>query len=176
MNNPNIQHALAVAMLLERHRIRYSLGGSGLLYSLGLTDRVRDWDMLCEAPKQEVLDALQPLAVTEIQSGDHPFHSAYKLLVFKDEPQVELIGRFAIATERGVVSLPSIACRTWQGLQIGSPEVWYAAYSLMNREEKAALLLSYLQKNGADRGIVQLLTEQPLPEPMAGALLSSIIE
>ncbi|WP_256369283.1 hypothetical protein [Thermaerobacter sp. FW80] len=37
------------------------LGGSGLLASLGLIDRVRDWDLVTDAPVERVMAAAPTL-------------------------------------------------------------------------------------------------------------------
>ena len=139
---------------LVQHEISYSLGGSGLLLSLGLTNTVNDWDVMVEAPKERVLRALLNEQVEEIRSGDYPFGTAYKLVVSSESPQVELIGGLSIHTSKGICRLPSIPCATWNGIQIGSPEVWYVAYTLMNRTEKAGILYGYLKETGANQEIL----------------------
>ncbi|KMY54066.1 hypothetical protein AC623_08880 [Bacillus sp. FJAT-27231] len=163
---PNLLQLLAVTERFERQGISYALGGSGLLYSLGLTDTIRDWDMTTDAPKELVLGVLDSLHVEEIESGVFPFASHYKLLVHQNNPQVEVIGHFSIVTEKGICNLPILPFRNWKGIQVASPEVWYTAYALMGRTAKANILWSFLNSNGANRVAIQTLLRLPLSSMM----------
>ncbi|KRF08062.1 hypothetical protein ASG89_16640 [Paenibacillus sp. Soil766] len=162
--NPDIRSLVAVTRSLEQAGIRYSLGGSGLMLSLGLTDTVGDWDVMVEAPLEQVKHALQHEQIEEITSGDYPFGTDYKLVVHCDAPQVEIIGGLSIYSSGGLCKLPSIPSSSWNGIQVGSPEVWYVAYALMNRSAKAAILLSYLKEVGANKDILIRLMKEPLPD------------
>ncbi|WP_199615106.1 hypothetical protein [Paenibacillus alkalitolerans] len=161
---PDIKNLAAVVEKFEQYDIGYTLGGSGLLHSLGLTNKVRDWDVMTEAPKEIVLEILQNFEVKEIVSGDFPYASKYKLLIHNNNPQVEIMGRFAIYSSKGLCIIPSIPVSRWNGIQVGSPEAWYVAYALMNRKEKADLLLSYLKKVGSNKRILRILMNEPLPD------------
>ncbi|WP_248929144.1 hypothetical protein [Paenibacillus hamazuiensis] len=172
---PDLSGLKAVAQALEKAGIAYALGGSGLLYSLGLAETVNDWDVMTEAQQDVVERSLRDFDVAEKKSGDFPFATAYKLMVrFRDgQPPVEMIGSFAIRSEQGLCRLPAIPSSRWEGIWTGSAEVWYAAYSLMQRTEKAELLLAYLRKHGVDREAVRRLLEEPLP-PAIKAELSAL--
>ncbi|OCT12946.1 hypothetical protein A8709_21735 [Paenibacillus pectinilyticus] len=150
----------------DKFGITYSLGGSGLLLSLGLTNSINDWDVMVEAPKDHVLKALTPFNIEEKPCGDYPFGTAYKLLVHNQRPQVEILGGFSINSPMGLCKIPSIPSVIWNGIHIGSPEAWYVAYALMNRKEKADVLLSYLKNVGANAETIQLLLNEPLPDEM----------
>lgn len=169
---PDLVHLAAVTDELQRRGVPYALGGSGLLHSLGLTDTVRDWDLTTEAPKEQVWEALRHLELQEGKSGDYPFGSAYKLVIHQEDPQVEILGRFSIHTGKGLCRLPTVPASVWNGVHVGSPEVWYAAYALMNRQDKADLLYSYLKEKGADRRVIQNLTREPLPDDVRERLVS----
>jgi hypothetical protein len=160
---PDLNPLLAVTNRLDKARIPYALGGSGLLYALDLTDTVRDWDVMTDSSKEKVRDALEGLDVTDGQCGDYPYATEYKFAVYRDDPQVEVIGRFAIHHENGLCRLPVIPTTRWKGVYVGSAEVWFVAYSLMDRQEKAKALLSGLNKNGADQEALQQMLKQPLP-------------
>lgn len=168
--NPDIRSLVAVTQSLERAGIRYSLGGSGLMLSLGLTETVGDWDVMVEAPLEGVKHALLHEQIEEKTSGDYPFGTAYKLVIHSDAPQVEIIGGLSIYTDGGLCRLPSIPSSLWNGIQVGSPEVWYVAYALMNRSAKAAVLLSYLQEVGANQDILNRLMNEPLPDAIMGEI------
>jgi hypothetical protein len=163
---------MQVTHKLAEAGIGYALGGSGLLYSLGLVEAVRDWDLTTEAPMEEIKAALRGLHIEESPSGDDPFASRYRLSVHREAPQIDLIGGFAIRTDAGTCRLPVVHAFDWQGIRAGSPEVWFIAYSLMNRKEKAALLLDFLRRNGADPALVRRLGGEPLPDPLRDELFS----
>lgn len=158
-----IEPMVEVTSALDKANIEYALGGSGLLYSLGLVDSVRDWDLTTEAPLDDVLAALSHLYCLPAPCGDYPFASSYRLSIHAEEPHIDLFGSFTIQTEAGLCRLPAIPTTQWHGITVGSPEVWFVAYSLMNRNEKAEKLLSYLQDNGANQEIINLLLHEPLP-------------
>ncbi|NQX61200.1 hypothetical protein [Paenibacillus qinlingensis] len=167
---PDIKNLVAVTQTLEHAGICYSLGGSGLMLSLGLTNTVGDWDVMVDAPKEQVKSALQHEHIEEITSGDYPFGTAYKLVIHSQAPQVELIGRLSIYTDEGLCRLPSIPSTIWNGIHVGSPEVWYVAYALMNRSAKAAILLSYLKEIGANKDVLKRLMNEPLPDAIMGEI------
>ncbi|MET3293186.1 UNVERIFIED_CONTAM: hypothetical protein ABID98_005909 [Brevibacillus sp. OAP136] len=167
---PDLRQLLMVAERLENSGIVYTLGGSGLLYRLGLTQTVRDWDLMTDAPKEAVMAALGSLPVEEITSGDYPYASQYKLLIHHEAPQVELISRFAIYSEVGLCTLPLTADMSWQGVRVSSPEVWFVAYALMNRTEKAGLLLDYLRVYGVRHDVMRKLLAEPLPDDIVQVL------
>ncbi|MFC5528370.1 hypothetical protein [Cohnella yongneupensis] len=170
--NQKIENLLAVTKRLEKSEIPYALGGSGLLLSFDLTNTVRDWDITTNASIEDVLNSLSGLHIEEITSGDYPFASSFKLLIHENDPQVELIGDFTIQTDNGICKIPTIPDSRWEGVKVGSPEAWYVAYSLMERIEKANLLLSYLKNNGANALTIEKLVEEPLPDVVVKNLYS----
>ncbi|WNR45431.1 DUF402 domain-containing protein [Paenibacillus roseipurpureus] len=162
---PDRIHLASVTDKLAECGIPYTLGGSGLLLSLGLIETVNDWDVMVETPQEDVLDALQHYEVEQLACGDFPFGTAYKLLVTHPQgPQVEIIGRLSVYSDKGLCHLPSVPYSVWNGIQVGSPEVWYVAYALMNRREKAEILLAYLKEYGVHHGIIQRMMKEPLPD------------
>jgi hypothetical protein len=66
-------------------------------------------------------------------SGGHADHK----LTF-DAEKVELIARFAFFVPGGVVRIPTVVTGTWNGLPIGSPAAWAAAYAIMAEQENDA--------------------------------------
>lgn len=148
-----------VARALERAGITYALGGSGLMRSLGLVEQVRDWDLTTDAPFEQVATALEGLPWERAPHGDGPYATAYRLAV----GEVDLMGRFAIQTEAGIVRLPTVVCGQYEGLPVGSPEVWAVAYRLMERHPKADLLAGWLRQQGARADLVARLLQEPLP-------------
>ncbi|OWR31410.1 hypothetical protein CDO73_06680 [Saccharibacillus sp. O23] len=160
----------AVAMRLERAGVEYAIGGSGMLLGLGLAEAVRDWDLMTDAPEAEVRAALSDLEVTSDSGTSELYGSGSKLTVEGLEPEVEVIVGFAIRSGREICRLPALSGGVRRGLRIASPEVWFAAYALMGRTEKAALLETYLRERGADAAAVARLREEPLPPELAQRL------
>lgn len=136
---------LPIIKRLEDNNISYSLGGSGLLYYLKLIDIVNDWDLAVECPKDLLLKAIAGYDWIEQSSGDFPFASNYRISI--NSLKIDIIGYFALQTEGGVLNLPVSHFDKWDRIKISSPEIWYVAYSLMNRKTKAGLLLNYLKNN-----------------------------
>lgn len=139
------QEILPVIKRIEENEITYSLGGSGLLYYLNLTGVVNDWDLMVECPKGILLKAIDGYDWIELDGGDYPFASEYRIHI--TSLRIDIIGRFAFYTEGEVVHLPTspIQNREWDGIKVSSPEIWYVAYYLMGREEKSKLILGYLE-------------------------------
>lgn len=160
---PDLSPALVVASALAKGQIPFALGGSGLLYSLGLVEQVRDWDFTTDAPLPDVAQALRDLQWHPSVHGDPPFASAYRLSVVTAGPPVDLMGRFAIETDAGICQIPTVPAFAWNGLPMGSPEVWAVAYRLMRRHQKADLLSAYVRNHGGKAVVVEQLLQQPLP-------------
>jgi hypothetical protein len=140
---------------LDEHGIPYSLGGSAMMYCFGITDTVRDWDLIVEAPKEAVKQALREFEYVEGGSGDYPFASQYRLSI--PAMDIDLIGYFAFHTDGGIVPIPVEGSRLWDGIRVSSLEAWYVAYHLMGRRQKADSIRDYLLHN-KDRMNREMLT------------------
>ncbi len=162
---PNIKRLIPLIESLEKNKISYNLGGSALLYSMKLTDQVNDWDVLVDCPKDHLLRSIEAFPWIEEHSGDPPFASQYRICI--PDINVDLIGGFALHTETGIFRVPLVDSRSWNGVRLSSPELWFVAYSLMQRKAKADLLLKYLKSGGAapNRELLQrLIREQAIPD------------
>ncbi|MDO3411885.1 hypothetical protein QWJ34_19135 [Saccharibacillus sp. CPCC 101409] len=159
-----------IAGRLERAGVDYTIGGSGMLLGLGLADSVRDWDLTTEADESEIRRALAGLELIDTGGPSDFYATGYKLLVAGTEPEVEIIGKFAIRADKGICRLPSLPGGVWGGLRIASPEIWWAAYALMGRTGKAELLERYLHTYGADEAALSELRKQPLPRELGKRL------
>ncbi len=88
-----------------------------------------------------------------------------------------MISRFAFFVPGGVVRVPTVVTRTWNGLPIGSPAAWAAAYAIMAEQEndprragRAERLFEWLARSDAsDAGLAAILAE-PLPAAIAERL------
>lgn len=171
--HPPLAPLLAAIARLERAGIPHALGASGLCAALGLVDRVNDWDVTCEAD----LDTLAGLFADQLHDrfGNSGCHADHKLNL--ESNGIELIARFAFFVPDGIVRIPTRVSGSWNGVPVGSPEAWAAAYWLMGELEDsdrrracAALLFRHLQSAGADGEVVRLLLAQPLPAALAAQL------
>ncbi|WP_152378927.1 hypothetical protein [Paenibacillus brasilensis] len=124
---------------------------------MNLTDVVNDWDIMVECPKDILLKAIDGYDWIELNSGDYPFASKYRIQI--TSLKIDIMGGFAFYTEGEVVQLPTLCIphREWDGIKISSPEIWYVAYYLMSREEKSNLILGYLQahKEIVDKDLIR---------------------
>lgn len=159
-----------VTLLLERAEVDYVVGGSGMLLGLGLTDDVRDWDLMTDAPEAEVREALAGMELVEESGSSELYGSGCKLRIEETNPEVEIIIGFAIRFEGQDCRMPALTAGVRDGLRIASPEVWMAAYALMGRTEKANLLEHYLTRNGADAQAIARILEEPLPAELSERL------
>ena len=162
----------ALLARLERERLPHALGGSGLLGSLGLVERVNDWDVTVDADVETLAAAFADVPFE--RHGHGGGHADHKLAFA--EQRVELIARFAFFTSAGVVRIPTIVTRRWRGLPIGSPSGWAVAYALLaeheasdRRRERSEALFAWLEREGADAALPRLL-EQPLPPALRARL------
>ncbi|OWA37292.1 hypothetical protein B9G55_04305 [Saccharibacillus sp. O16] len=162
----------SISKRLEQAGVDYVVGGSGTLFGLGLVESVRDWDLMTDASEAEIRQALHGLALTAEQGVSELYGSKHKLKIEGLEPEVEVIIGFAIRSAQGLCQLPAYTGGVRRGLRIASPEVWFAAYALMGRTEKAAQLEAYLQKHGADADVLASLSKEPLPEELAQRLVN----
>jgi hypothetical protein len=159
---PPLPPLLRVVSALEGAGLVCALGGSGLLAAHGLAARVRDWDLTTDAALDRVLDALD--AFEPEFKGPDELHTDHKLMIGGGE--IEVIVGFAIGPNDAVVHFHTHVTGRWNGVPLGSPEVWGAAYAMMDRPERAALWFSWMEERGADPARVAALLEQPLPEEL----------
>ncbi|HYF92771.1 MAG TPA: hypothetical protein VD969_11060 [Symbiobacteriaceae bacterium] len=152
--------------------VEVALGGSGLLYSLGLIDTVRDWDLTTDATTDHVMAALGALPWAQAPTGDQAYATACRLHITPDGADIDLMAGFAIRCESGVVRLPTIVCGALEGVPVGSPEVWAVAYWLMGRHPKADLLNAYIRRQGFRSEIQAIMLAQPLPATTRDAVAS----
>ena len=141
------------------------LGGSALLYALGLVESVGDWDLVTDVRADQVAKVLAARGLAaERHSGDSPqFATAALFRVDAGDHQIDVLVDFAIRSDGGegptsavpsgeVVPIPARGWRPWNQMVLGRPEDWELAYRLMGRTEKAALLRDWLRNEGRPPG------------------------
>jgi hypothetical protein len=166
MRSPPVDSLLRIVGALEEGGVVSALGGSGLLAAFGLTDEVNDWDLTTDAPLDRVRAALR--AYDTEWCGSSGIHADQKLMIAAE--RTECIIGFAFRSEAGVIRIPTVVTRSWNGAPVGSPEAWAVAYTLLGRESKAALLFERLERTGADPRVRERLLGEPLPDPLATRL------
>lgn len=169
---PPLEPLRRVHRALEAGGVVAALGGSGLLYSLGLVDSVRDWDLTTDAPFGQVQAALGALPWQPAPTGDQGYATAHRINVTPDGADIDLMVGYAVRCERGVVQFPTVVTGDLQGIPVGSPEVWAVAYQLIGRPQKAAALNDYLRHHGYRSEIRDQLLSQPLPKAVAATILA----
>ena len=125
---------------------RVVLGGSALLYALGLSDRVRDWDLVTDVPAEQVAQVLAARGLpAERRSGDSPqFATAALFQVGAGDHDIDVMVDFAVPAAAETVVIPPRSWRSWNQMMLADPQDWELAYRLMGRVEKAELLHDWL--------------------------------
>ncbi|HWI60781.1 MAG TPA: hypothetical protein VNT75_02955 [Symbiobacteriaceae bacterium] len=167
---PPIEPLRRVHAALQAGGVVAALGGSGLLYSLGLVDTVRDWDLTTDAPFDQVKAALGDLPWRPSPTGDGSYATAHRINVTPDGADIDLMVSWAVRCDEGVVQFPTVVAGALEGIPVGSPEVWAVAYRLIGRPQKAGLLDDYLRRHGYRSEIRDQLLAQPLPETARTAI------
>ena len=170
---PPIEPLREILAMLERAGLPHAIGASGLLMALGLVDRVNDWDVTVDADVETLAATVSGRAFT--RHGNSGGHADHKLTF--DAEKVELISHFAFFVPDGVVRIPTVVTGTWQGLPIGSPAAWAAAYAIMagqendaRRAERAERLFDWLAMAPQPDPGLDLVLAEPLPESIAERL------
>ena len=165
---PPLEPLLEAVRRLENAGLVVALGGSGLLGALGLATEAHDWDLTTDSAPDDVA---APLSGIEIERfGPSGIHADHKLRL--EGGAVEIICGFSIRSGASVVCIPTVVSARADGIPLGSPEAWAAAYALLGRAEKAECLMRWLARRGADPGVIARLLAGPLPEVLAARLES----
>lgn len=170
---PPIEPLRLVLDRLAGAGIQAALGGSGLLHSLGLVDAVRDWDLTTDATLPEISAALgADIPWHPSPTGDQGYATVNRINITPNGADIDMMIRFAVHCEGGVVRFPTIVMGQFQGIPVGSPEVWAVAYQLIGRPAKAELLHDYLRRHGARSDVRAQLLAEPLPEAARSLVLA----
>jgi hypothetical protein len=166
VTHPPVAPLLELVARLESAGIPCALGGSGMLATLGLADRVNDWDVTTDA----AVETLEPLLAGRAfeRFGASGVHADHKLVLA--HAQVDLISRFAFRHAGGTCRIPTLIAERRAQVPIAAPESWAAAYALLEREEKTERLFAFLETHGADDVVIERLLGETLPLALAERL------
>jgi len=176
---PPLEPLREVGRRLDAAGIVWALGGSALMHALGLSNSVYDWDLTVEVSQADAHAALRDLTPT--LHGNLGIHADHKVVCF--DGTVEVICRFAFFRADGgdgVIHIPTIVTRMWNGFPIGSPEAWAVAYALMigekpGRAEKSDALFAWAREHGDPQRLAIMLAES-VPEDVAARLRDLVRE
>jgi hypothetical protein len=143
-NIPSKAALFEVVRRLKEKNIEFALGGSGLLFFFGCDTTVHDWDITTDASAEHVESALSGLSY-EKKDPEGIFVSKFLFKINIGDTFIDLIGAFALKTEKGVYRVPTIVTEDWDGIPIGDPQAWITVYELLGKTLKAQQLLTTLQ-------------------------------
>ena len=162
-STPPLPALLDILSALTRADIRASLGASALLHALGLCETVRDWDLTTDAPADRVRAALDRFDFETI-GPNSIFETEAMFRVRHAGASIDVMCRFAIRHESGIFVVPTEPAGEWHGVPLASAAAWAAAYAIMGREERAALLFRHLAARGVACDEFERLLLLSLPE------------
>jgi hypothetical protein len=127
----------AVAARLREHDVPFLLGGSGLLFALGLEVPVRDIDLMLRAEDRARFEAAAGDWLVTVTTEPGPvLTSAWKATLDVAGCEVEGLGGLGFA---GGPVLPFRAGGSWRGVPLAAPEIWWAAYRVYKPDRAAQL-------------------------------------
>lgn len=146
VSHPRTDVVARVVAALRVEGLPVAVGGSAVLASLGLVDRVRDWDVTTEGDDLAVCRALDAAGSPWefVPGAERPYATAGRYLVQAGDHQVDVLVGFAAWDGDQVVTFPVRATGSWLDLPIADPAVWALAYRLIGRAERAELLRAWL--------------------------------
>ncbi|WP_094700925.1 hypothetical protein [Brevibacillus laterosporus] len=167
-----LEQVARLAEQLHRKNISFALGGSTLLYSLGLEKEFRDIDLTTDASVEQLREALTEYPVKVENSGDGIYNTHYRLSVELNGKDIDFMGSFSVRTKTGICYLPCLPAYEWRGIPVCAPEVWAVAYQLIGRIQKAERIYGYLEEHGTNQEVCKRLLEEPLPDEVKQRVLS----
>jgi hypothetical protein len=137
---------LTISAIFKNAGIEFALGGSGLMYAIGLTQEVHDWDLTTDEPWSKIEPLLKGFDYQYLEA-DEFYATTYRCKFKVGSSNIDLMGHFSIKTQAGIHHVPTTVTQHWQGVPLGDPEAWAHAYKLMGRSEKSKLLFDWVRSN-----------------------------
>jgi hypothetical protein len=134
--SPQLQAALLA--VVRRLDVPVLLGGSGLLWALGLDVEVGDVDLVARPEDRAAIERLPWWLETTTEPAGI-MRSAWKATLDVDGVDVDVIGGLAWMADGRLVHMPFRAEGSWQGVPLAPAAHWLALYERY-KPERAALL------------------------------------
>lgn len=138
--------------LLNKNQISFVIGGSGLLYFLGLQKSLGDWDIITDESVDKVESALQDLEYIKF-GPNSPFASEYMFKLKINDIEIDIIGKFALEYENSIIHIPAKIGFWHNQYPIADVKDWIQVYSILNREHKNDGLKTAMLKNWQSKNL-----------------------
>jgi hypothetical protein len=132
-----------VVQSLKQSQIPFVIGGSGLLFLLGLRKNIGDWDIMTDAPLEDLQKCLSSYDPEEL-GPKSPFISRYLLRFVVNGIKFDIIGGFAIETANSILKIPAIQGGTIEGLPLADAKLWVQVYDALGEKKKSEILKNWL--------------------------------
>jgi hypothetical protein len=143
----------AVAKRLREHDVPFLLGGSGLLFALGIDVPVRDIDLMLRPDDRERFEAAVGDWLVTVTTDPGPvLTSEWKATLEVLGTEVEGLGGLGFA---GGPVLPFRSEGEWRGVPLAAPEIWWAAYRA-HKPDRAALLEPFVSPSSRSQILGEL--------------------
>ena len=132
--------------LFNDSRIEFSIGGTGLLFYLGLyNEPLGDWDILTDEDPSIVEDCLKGLNYTRKIPSDS-YHSECLFQVNLDGIEFDIMCKFKYKFKGELISISSLPYIWKNNKPLASPIEWQLFYERSNRSSKKDFKKSELLK------------------------------
>jgi hypothetical protein len=130
--------AAALQAVVRRLDAPVLLGGSGLLWALGLDVRVGDIDLVARVSDRAAVEALPWWRSTTTEPTEL-MRSAWKVTLDVDGVEVDVIGGLAWLAGDRVVEMPFRAEGEWEGVSLAPAAFWLLLYERYKPSRAAVL-------------------------------------
>lgn len=173
MTNTMQKSLIKIAKVLNQAHVKWAVGASLMLHSLGLVEDVNDIDIVVALEDiDKVIEVLESIATHIPVPNKEEYVTRYFDSFNVDGVDMDVMAGFRIQHTEGIYEFllddASIVRRqTIEGIEIPytSIEDWYVAYMLMlGREWKVSLIRDYLESEGVHHpALLKRTLDQPIP-------------
>ncbi len=133
-----------ICQSLNEHKIPFSLGGSGLLYFLGIVHDFNDWDLVLYCTESEAKAALLHYNQTQLKNSGI-YTSSFFFQVTHQGVKFDIMGYFGVKNFGEDYKLPYKVSKHLGIIPLGDVKDWLKAYELMGRTDKVDIIKSATQ-------------------------------
>jgi hypothetical protein len=138
-----IQTLEDVCKSLIKAKIPFTLGGSGLLYYLGLVKNFNDLDLVLYCSEEEAHAALSTYPQTQNKSSGI-YTSSFFFQVTHKEVKFDIMGYFGVKNLGQDFKLKYKVSKKVGMIPLGELKDWLTAYELMERTDKVEIIQNAL--------------------------------